>query len=153
MLSGFGKSKSLSSKQKPIILIWQMISTQNDSFHTNPIMLANLTYQINNDTTFLCFTSPLVQYQSTKESNPTLCILSVCGPGLSLRFASSGYMQLVHWKRKRSVSSPGCQLKPAGLSLNQPLSPFENNLCQNSPIKGCSSPRWDLIQPVVPHQP
>ena len=59
-----------------------MISTQNDPSHTNSIMLTNLTYQIINKTTFLCFTSPLVQYHRTKESNPTLCILSVSGPPL-----------------------------------------------------------------------
>ena len=59
-----------------------MISTQNDPSHTNSIMLTNLTYQIINKTTFLCFTSSLVQYHRTKESNPTLCILSVGGPPL-----------------------------------------------------------------------
>lgn len=73
-----------------------MISTQNDPIHTNPIMLTNLTYQIISKTIFLCFTSPLVQYHSTKESNPTLCMLSVCGSGLSLTFVSSRYMQLAH---------------------------------------------------------
>ena len=73
-----------------------MVSTQNDPFHTNTIMLTNLTYQIINKTTVLCFTSPLVQYHRSIESNSTLYILSVCGSGLSPRFARSGCMQLVH---------------------------------------------------------
>ena len=51
-----------------------MVSTQNDPFHTNAIMLTNLTYQIINKTTVLCFTSPLVQYHRTVESNSTLYI-------------------------------------------------------------------------------